>query len=51
MVRYRVNRFQWYIKTPKEITIEAKELKILKAIKLIVQGVKAKPKILAKEDI
>ena len=31
--------------------MEAKELRIPKAIELIIQGVKAKPKILIKEDV
>ena len=31
--------------------MEAKELRILKVIKLVVQGAKAKPKISVKEDI
>ena len=51
MVWYRANRPQWYIKILKKATIEALRLKILKILKLIIKGVKAKPKILTEEDI
>ena len=51
MVQYRANRPQQYIRTPKEATIEAIRLRTLRAKELIVKGVKAKPKILAEEDI
>ena len=51
MVQYKVNGPQQYIRTLKEITIKAKELRILKAIELAVQGVEAKLRILIKEDI
>ena len=49
--RCRANRPQQYIKTPKEVTIEAIRLRILKAKKLIVKGVEAKLRILVEEDI
>ena len=51
MVQYRANGPQQYIKTPKETTIEAIRLRILRATKLIVKGAKAKPKISVEEDI
>ena len=49
--RYRANRPQQYKRILKEITMEAIRLRILKVKELIVKGVKAKPKILVKEDI
>ena len=51
MVQHKANRPQQNIEKLKKITIEVKELKILKVIKLVVQGVKAKLRILVKEDI
>ena len=51
MVWHRVNRPQQYLKILKEATIKAIKLRILKATKLTVKGVKAKLKILAEEDI
>ena len=51
MVWYRTNRPQQYIKTLKEATIEAIRLRTLKAKKLIIKEIKAKPKILTEEDI
>ena len=51
MVWRKANGPQQYIKTPKETTIEAIKLRILRAKKPIVKGAKAKPRILAKEDI
>ena len=51
MVWYKANRPQQNIKKLKETTIKVKRLRILKTAKLIVQGVKAKLKILTKEDI
>ena len=51
MVWYRANGPQWYKKTLKEVTIEAMKLRILRAKKPTVKGVKAKPKISAEEDI
>ena len=51
MVWRRANGPQQYIKTLKEVTIEAIRLKTLRVKKLIVKEVKAKPKILVKEDI
>ena len=51
MVQRKANGLQQNIKKLKEITMEAKGLRILKIIKLIVQGVKAKPKILTEENI
>ena len=51
MVQHRANRPQQYIRILKETTIEAIKLKTLKAKELIVKGVKAKLKILVKEDI
>ena len=49
--RYRANRPQRYIRTLKEITIEAIKLRILKVKELIVKGAEAKPKILIEEDV
>ena len=51
MVWRRANRLQWYIKILKKVTIEAMRLKTLRAKELTVKGVKAKLKILIKEDI
>ena len=51
MVQYKANGPQQNIRTLKEITIKAKKLRILKAIKPIIQGAKVKPKILAKKDV
>ena len=51
MVQCKANRPQQDIKIPKETTIEVKRLRILRITKLAVQRVKAKPKILAEEDI
>ena len=51
MVQCRANGPQWNKRILKEITVKAKRLKILKATELTVQGVKAKPKISAEEDI
>ena len=51
MVQYKANRLQQNIKKLKELTMEVTKLKILRAIKLVVQGVEAKPKILIEEDI
>ena len=51
MVWYRANGLQRYTKTLKEATIEAIKLKILRAKKLVVKGIEAKPKISAEEDI
>ena len=51
MVQYKANRPQRYIKILKEVTIKAIKSKILKAEKPIVKGVKAKLRILVKEDI
>ena len=51
MVWYKANKPQQNIRILKKITIEVKKLRILKAIKLIVQGAEAKPRILVKEDI
>ena len=51
MVQHKANRPQQYIKILKKITIKATKLKILKAKELIIKRVKAKPKILIKEDI
>ena len=51
MVWHRANRPQQYIRTLKEATIEAIKLRTLRAKKLTVKEVKAKPKILAEEDI
>ena len=51
MVQRKANKPQWNAKILKEITIKVKRLKILRAIKLAVQGVEAKLKILTKENI
>ena len=51
MVWYKANGPQQNVKKLKKITIEAKRLRILKAIELTVQGAKAKLKILIEEDI
>ena len=51
MVWRRANRFQQYIKTLKEATMEATRLRILRAKKPIVKKAEAKPKILVEEDI
>ena len=51
MVQYKANRPQRNKRILKEIIIEAKKLRILKAKKPTVKGVKAKPKISVEEDI
>ena len=51
MVWRRANRPQQYIKTLKEITVEAIKLRALRAKKLTVRGVQAKLKILVEENI
>ena len=51
MVWRRANRPQQYIKILKEVTIEAIRSKTLRAKKLTVKEVEAKPKILVEEDI
>ena len=51
MVWHRANRPQQYIKTLKEVTMEATKLRILRAKELIVKEAEAKPKILIKEDV
>ena len=51
MVWRRANGPQWYIGKLKEITIKAIKLRILRVKELTVKGVKAKPKISAKEDV
>ena len=51
MVWHRANGPQRYTRTLKEATIEVIKSRILKAKELIVKGVKAKLKILAKKDI
>ena len=51
MVQCRANRPQQYIKILKEATIEVKELRILRIKELIIKGIKAKLKILVKEDV
>ena len=51
MVWRRANRPQQYIKTLKEATMEVIRLRTLRAKEPIIKGVKAKPKILVKEDI
>ena len=51
MVWCKANKLQQNKKTLKETTIKAKKLKILKAIELTVQGVKAKLKILVEKNI
>ena len=49
--RYRANRPQQYIKTLKEVTIEATRLKTLRVKELIIRKTKTKLKILAEKDI
>ena len=51
MVWCQANRLQQYTKILKEVTIEAIKLRTLRAKKPIIKGVKAKLKILTKEDI
>ena len=51
MVQCRANRPQQYIRILKEVTMEATKLRILRAEKLIIKEVQAKPKILAEEDV
>ena len=51
MVWCRANRPQQYIRIPKEVTIEAIRLRTLRAKKPIIKGVKAKLRILVKENI
>ena len=51
MVWRRANRPQQYIKTLKEATIKTIRLRISRAKKPVIKGVKAKPKILTEEDI
>ena len=51
MVWRRANGPQQYIKTPKEATMEAIKSRILRVKELIIKKVKAKPKILAEEDV
>ena len=51
MVQRRVNGLQQYIRKLKKVIIEAKKLKIPRVIKPAVQEIKAKPRILLKEDI
>ena len=51
MVWCKANRPQQNIRILKKTTIEVKRLKILKVIKLAVQRVEAKLRILAEEDI
>ena len=51
MVQHRANGPQQYIRILKEATIKALKLRILEISELTVKGVKAKPKILAEEDI
>ena len=51
MVWRKANRPQQYIKILKEVTMEAKESKIPRVIKLAIQKVKTKPKILAEKNI
>ena len=51
MVWRKANRLQQYTRILKEITIEAIKLRILRAKKPIIKGVKAKLKILTEEDI
>ena len=51
MVWREANSPQRYIRIPKETTIEATRLRISRAKKPTVNGVKAKLKILVKEDI
>ena len=51
MVWRKANRPQQNKRTPKETTIETERLRILKITEPTVQGVKAKLKILAEENI
>ena len=51
MVWRRANRPQQYTKILKEVTIKATKLRILRAKKPTVKGVKAEPKISVEEDI
>ena len=51
MVQYRANGPQQYTRIPKEAIMEAIKLKISKAKELIIREVKAKLKILIKEDV
>ena len=51
MVWRKANGPQQYIRTPKEATIKATKLRILRTKELIIKGIEAKPKILAEEDI
>ena len=51
MVWYKANGLQQYIKILKKATMEAIRLRTSKAKKLIIEEVKAKLKILAKEDV
>ena len=51
MVWYKANRLQQYTRTLKEATIKAIKLRTLGAKELIIKKVKAKLKILIKEDI
>ena len=51
MVWRRANKPQQYIRTLKEATIKAIKLRILRVKELIVEGIEAKLKISAEEDI
>ena len=51
MVWYKANKLQQNKKILKEITMEAKRLRILKVTELIIQEVKAKLRILTEKDI
>ena len=51
MVWHKANRPQQYTKILKKATMEAIRLRTLRAKELIVKEVKAKPKILVKEDV
>ena len=51
MVQCRANRLQRYIRIPKEATMEAIKLRILRAKEPTVKGVKTKPKILVEENL
>ena len=51
MVQYRANRPQQYTRTPKEATMEATKLRILRVKEPTVKGVEAKLKISAEENI
>ena len=51
MIQCKTNGLQQNIRKPKETIIKVKELKIPKAIKLIVKGTEAELKILVEEDI